>query len=69
MGGSSYWSGVLSRMNVVGIAFVLVGAAVCFGANKLARRFTKNPEKTALPLKLGGLALAMAGALITLFIQ
>ncbi len=69
MGGSGYWSGVLSRFNVAGIALVLIGAAVCFGANKLANRFSKNPEKTVLPLKIGGLALAIAGALITLFIQ
>ena len=69
MGSSSYWSGVLSRLNIAGIVLVLIGAAVCFGANKLANRFSKNPEKTVLPLKIGGLALAMAGALITLFIQ
>jgi hypothetical protein len=69
MGGSSYWAGVLSRVNVAGIVLVLIGAAVCFGASKLAHRFTKNPEKTVLPLKIGGLALAMVGALITFFIQ
>ena len=61
-----YWQGVLSRVNVVGIAMVLVGAALSFGARKIAPLVFKEPEKRVLPIKFAGLALAAAGALITL---
>ena len=62
----NYWQGVLSRVNVVGVALVLVGAALSFGAKKLAPLIFKGPENKALTIKFAGLALALAGALITL---
>ena len=62
-----YWQGVLARVNVVGVALVLVGAGISFGAKKLAPILFKEPETKVLPIKFAGLALAVVGALITLF--
>jgi len=61
-----YWQGVLSRLNIVGIVLVLVGAALSFGAKKLAPLVFKNPDKMVLPAKFSGLLLVIIGALIIL---
>jgi len=67
MGDSSYLQGVLSRISIPGLILILVGAAVCFGAHRLAPRlFPNDAEKAVLPLKLGGLVLAIAGVALTL---
>ncbi|MBE0600717.1 MAG: hypothetical protein IH607_02950 [Firmicutes bacterium] len=63
----NYWQGVLARMNIVGVILVLVGAGISFGAKKLAPLLFKEPEAKVLPIKFAGLALAVIGALITLF--
>ncbi len=61
-----YWQGVASRLNILSIVLIVAGAVLCFGAQKLAPLVFKNPQKMVLPVKLAGLALAAAGALITL---
>ncbi len=62
-----YWQGVMARVNIVGLILVLVGAGISFGAKKLAPLMFKEPDAKVLPVKFVGLALALAGALITLF--
>ena len=62
----SYWQGVASRVNVLSIVLLIVGAVLCFGAQKLAPLIFKNPDTMVLPLKVAGLLLAAIGALITL---
>lgn len=62
-----YWQGVLSRVNIVGIVLVLVGAGISYGAKKIAPLIFKEPENKVLPIKFAGLALVAVGALITLF--
>ncbi len=57
----------MARVNIVGVILVLVGAGISFGAKKLAPLLFKEPEPKVLPIKFAGLALAVAGALITLF--
>ena len=61
-----YWQGVASRVNLPGVLLVLVGAALSFGAKKLAPLIGKDAEKATMPIKLAGLALVVIGALITL---
>ena len=61
-----YWQGVLERVNLAGILLVLVGAALSYGAKKIAPLVFKNPEPKVLPIKFAGLILVAAGALITL---
>ena len=61
-----YWQGVLDRISIPGAVLILLGAAISFGAQKLAPRIFKDPEKMVFPVKMTGLALVIAGALITL---
>ena len=66
----TYGEKVLSRLSVPGVALLVVGAALGFGAEKLAALVFRGDEekarKAAVPLKLGGLLVALAGALILL---
>jgi hypothetical protein len=67
MENSSYLQGVFSRISIPGLIFILAGAAVCFGAHRLAPRlFKANADNAVLPLKLGGLLLAFVGVALTL---
>ena len=67
MGNSSYLQGVLSRISIPGLVLILAGAAVCFGAHRLAPRlFKNNADNAVLPLKLGGLLLVLIGVALTL---
>ncbi len=63
----SYWHGVLSRLSIPGLALLLVGALLGYGAPALYRRFGKQGGGRAiLPLKVAGLLLALLGAMILL---
>ncbi|HPF86891.1 MAG TPA: hypothetical protein PK537_02420 [Candidatus Limiplasma sp.] len=60
-----YWQGVVSRISVPGIILIVLGAVLCFGAQKLAPMLFKDEQKI-LPMKMTGLILVIAGALIAL---
>ena len=63
----SYWDGVLSRLSVPGMVALAVGALMCWEAPKLAKLvFKEGGDRAVLPLKVAGLLLALAGALILL---
>ena len=63
----SYWNGVLSRLNLPGIALLLLGALLTYGAPRLAPRFfPKGGDRAVMPLKVAGLALAVVGAVLCL---
>jgi hypothetical protein len=62
-----YWQGVLSRMNIVSIVLIAAGAALSFGARKLAPLVFGNKRDMVLPVKMAGLLLVVVGALITMF--
>ncbi len=66
----TYGEKVLSRLSVPGVALLAVGAALGFGAERLCRQVFRDDEakarKWAVPLKIGGLVMALVGALILL---
>lgn len=66
----TYGEKVLSRLSVPGVALLVIGAALCFGAEKLSglvfRGDAEKARKATTPLKFGGLLVALAGALILL---
>lgn len=61
------WQKVLSRLSVTGVTLLLAGAVLCVQAAKLCRLVLGDRgERAVLPVRLVGLALALAGALILL---
>lgn len=56
-----YWQTVRSRLSIPGLALLLLGAVLC----TLVPKHIKG-ERAALAARLGGLALAVVGALILL---
>ena len=62
-----YWDGVLSRVNLPGLILLALGAVATYFAPRLAPRlFPKGGDRAVMPLKVAGLALAVAGALMSL---
>ena len=63
----TYWQGVLARVNIPGLALLALGAVLCFGAGRIAGWIGKQGgDRAVMPLKVAGLVLAVAGAIISL---
>lgn len=56
-----YWQTVRSRLSIPGLALLLLGAVLCMLVSKRIKG-----ERASLAARLGGLALAVLGALILL---
>ncbi len=62
-----YWQNVLSRLSIPGLCLMVLGAALGYGAKWLGGKvFKRGGERAVVPLKVAGLVLALAGALILL---
>ena len=65
----TYGEKILSRLSVPGVALLIIGAVLGFGAERAAAlvfRDERKARKAVLPLKIGGLLMALVGALILL---
>ncbi len=62
-----YLQEVLSRLSVPGLILLLLGAVLGYGAGGICRGlFGQGGERAVVPMKVAGLLLALAGALILL---
>lgn len=62
-----YWQNVLSRLSTPGICLLVLGAVLGYGARWLSGKvFGQGGERAVVPMKVMGLVLALAGALILL---
>ena len=63
----TYWDKVSSRLSVPGLLLLAVGALLCFLAPRIcAWLWKKRGDRAVMPVKVVGLVLALAGALILL---
>ena len=61
------WDKVLSRLSVPGVTLLLAGVVLCVQAIRLCRLVPGGRgDRAVLPVRLAGLVLALAGALILL---
>lgn len=62
-----YWQNVLSRLSIPGLCLMVLGAMLGYGAAWLSGKvFGQGGERAIVPMKVAGLLLALAGALILL---
>ena len=62
-----YWQEVAGRLSIPGLCLLLLGAGLGYGARWLcAKVFRQGGERAVVPVKVAGLLLALAGALLLL---
>ena len=62
-----YWQGVLERLSIPGLCLLAAGAVLGYGAKWLAAKLPwLGGERAVVPVKVAGLVLALAVALILL---
>ena len=61
----------INLFSVLGMCVMVLGGIVCFGARKIKTKISGRPadDGEILPLKLAGLAVAVVGLLITVYIS
>ncbi len=61
----------INVFSVLGMCVMVLGGIVCFGAKPIKSKITGRPadDDGALPLKLAGLAIAIAGLIITVYLR
>lgn len=64
----SYWTKVLSRLNVPGLILLILGAVLVYASSPIAGRIKpEKKESVSLMLKGIGCVIALIGTLILLF--
>lgn len=61
----------VSFFSILGMCVMVLGGIVCFGSKSIMKKIKGRPamEEEVLPLKLAGLAVAIVGLIITVYIS
>lgn len=61
----------INFFSILGMCVMVLGGIVCFGAKPIKTKITGRPanDESAIPLKLAGLAIAILGLIITVYLS